>query len=108
MLHEFADCLRARDTAVQRFKLIFTHRAAPPSEIVIGTSFAERNAERFLALVRERLERTELPAPYMHAERVYAKEFIRPLHSSRSYSAMSCTTAKILHHTLQSNRSASG
>ena len=63
MLREFAGYLRARDTAVQRFTLAFAHRDRPPTELLIGLSMAERNAERFLSLVRERLERTELPAP---------------------------------------------
>ena len=77
MLREFAGYLRARDTAVQRFKLVFSHRECPATELLIGTSLAERNADRFLALVRERLERTELPAPTCMLG-VFATEFNSP------------------------------
>jgi len=77
MLREFAGYLRARDTAVQRFKLVFSHRQQPPTELLIGMSLAERNAERFLTLVRERLERTELPAPTCMLE-LSATEFSSP------------------------------
>jgi protein ImuB len=77
MLREFAGYLRARDTAVQRFKLVFSHRECDPTELLIGTSLAERNAERFLALVRERLERTELPTATCMLG-VYATEFHSP------------------------------
>lgn len=77
MLKEFAGYLRARDTAVQRFKLVFSHRALPATELLIGLSIAERNAERFLVLVRERLERTELPAPTCMLS-LFATEFSVP------------------------------
>ncbi len=63
MLHEFAGFLRARDTGVQRFTLTFAHRDAPGTPIDIGLSLADRDANRFLTLVREQLERLELPAP---------------------------------------------
>jgi len=77
MLREFAGYLRARDTAVQRFKLVFSHREQPSTELLIGMSLAERNAERFLSLVRERLERTELPAPTCMLG-LFATEFSSP------------------------------
>jgi len=63
MLHEFSGFLRARDTGVQHFTLTFAHRAAAGTKLDIGLSLADRDANRFLALVRERLERLELPAP---------------------------------------------
>jgi len=63
MLHEFAGFLRARDTGVQHFTITFAHRAAAGTPLDIGLSLAERDAHRFLALVRERLERLTLPAP---------------------------------------------
>jgi protein ImuB len=62
MLHEFAGFLRARDTGVQRFTITFAHRAAS-TPMDIGLSLADRDANRFLTLVRERLEHLELPAP---------------------------------------------
>ncbi|HKU14442.1 MAG TPA: DNA polymerase Y family protein [Steroidobacteraceae bacterium] len=63
MLHEFAGFLRARDTGVQHFTITFAHRDAAGTSLDIGLSLADRDANRFLALVRERLEHLELPAP---------------------------------------------
>jgi protein ImuB len=63
MLHEFAGFLRARDTGVQRFTIAFAHRGATSTSVDIGLSLADRDANRFLTLVRERLEHLELPAP---------------------------------------------
>jgi protein ImuB len=63
MLHEFAGFLRARDTGVQNFTITFAHRAVAGTPLDVGLSLADRDANRFLTLVRERLERLELPAP---------------------------------------------
>jgi protein ImuB len=63
MLYEFAGFLRARDTGVQRFTLTFAHRGAAGTPLDIGLSLADRDAQRFLTLVREQLEHLELPAP---------------------------------------------
>ncbi len=63
MLHEFAGFLRARDTGVQRFTLTFAHRGATSTPLDVGLSLADRDANRFLTLVREQLEHFELPAP---------------------------------------------
>ena len=63
MLHEFAGFLRARDTGVQRFTITFAHRDAPGTPLAIGLSLADRDANRFLTLVREQLERVTLRAP---------------------------------------------
>jgi protein ImuB len=77
MLHEFAGFLRARDTGVQHFIITFTHRGAPGTPLDIGLSLADRDANRFLALVRERLERFELPAPTIGL-RLDAEQFAMP------------------------------
>jgi len=77
MLHEFAGFLRARDTGVQHFTITFAHRGAPGTALDIGLSLAERDANRFLALVRERLERFELPAPTIGL-RIDADQFAMP------------------------------
>ncbi len=61
MLQEFAGYLRARDTGTQRFKVIFGHRDSPATELSVGSSTPERNADRFFALVRERMQHLELP-----------------------------------------------
>jgi protein ImuB len=63
MLHEFAGFLRARDTGVQRFTITFAHRDVTATPLDIGLSLADRDANRFLTLVREQLERLTLPAP---------------------------------------------
>ena len=63
MLHEFAGFLRARDTGVQLFTITFAHRDASSTSLDIGLSLADRDANRFLTLMRERLEHLELPAP---------------------------------------------
>ena len=77
LLREFAGYLRARDTGVQHFLLTFSHRQAPSTEIRIGMSAADRNAERFFALIREQLERTELPSAAIGAG-LSATEFAMP------------------------------
>jgi protein ImuB len=77
MLCEFAGFLIARDTATQRFKLVFLHRECKPTEMTIGISIPERHSERFFALVREQLERTTLPAPTVELS-LLANEFALP------------------------------
>jgi protein ImuB len=77
MLREFAGFLIARDTAVQRFRLVFMHRECDPTELSIGMSIPERNQERFFTLVREQLERTALPAPTIELA-LYASKFSAP------------------------------
>lgn len=103
MLREFTGFLRARDTAVQHFKLVLMHRAQLPTELRIGLSIAERDAERFLALVREQLERTELAAPAI-ALSLSASEFTAPatlqadlMHgSARHFEELSHTVDRII------------
>jgi protein ImuB len=77
LLREFAGFLIARDTAAQRFKLVFVHRECKPTEVSIGMSIPERNHERFFALVREQLERIALPAPTIELS-LHADEFATP------------------------------
>lgn len=77
MLREFAGFLIARDTAVQRFVLTFVHRECPASELTVGISTPQRNAEHFFSLVREQFERVELPAPTIEL-RLHADEFSHP------------------------------
>jgi protein ImuB len=77
MLHEFAGFLRARDTGVQNFTITFAHRDASGTPLDVGLSIADRDAHRFLALVRERLDRVELPAPTIGL-RLAADQFAMP------------------------------
>lgn len=62
LLRELAGFLRARDTGVECFTLTFAHRDVPATRLRVGMSMPDRNADRFLGLAREQLERTALPA----------------------------------------------
>lgn len=99
LLREFAGFLCARDTAVQKFRLTFSHREAPATELLIGLSVAERNADRFLAVVRERLERTELPAATWMLS-LSADEFSAPAALQRDLVSGELQQAEELAHTL--------
>lgn len=77
MLNEFAGYLRGRDTGVQRFTVVFGHRRSPATRLSIGSAAADRNAERFFALVRERLQNLELPEPSLSLS-IAADEFAAP------------------------------
>jgi len=70
LLQEFQGYLRARDRAVLSFTLELEHvrstlggREHSHSRLTIGLSTPAREAPRFLALVRERLQRLVLSAP---------------------------------------------
>jgi protein ImuB len=90
MLHEFAGFLRARDTGVQSFTVALAHRDVAATSLCIGLSLADRDANRFFALVREQLERTELPAPTIGLS-LAADRFAMP----------SALQADLAHNTLQ-------
>lgn len=77
MLREFSGFLRGHDVCIQTFFLSFMHREVPATPIRIGLSLPDRDPERFLALVREKLERTELPAP-TQGLRLVADQFAAP------------------------------
>lgn len=77
MLREFVGFLRARDTGVQRFTLALSHRDRESTQLRIGLSAPDRDAERFFSLVREQLERVELPAPTIELH-LTADEFSAP------------------------------
>lgn len=77
MLREFAGFLRARDTGVQHFTLSLNHRQKPATQLHVGLATPDRNAERFFAVVREQLERTELAAPATELK-LHATQFVAP------------------------------
>jgi protein ImuB len=77
MLQEFCGYLRARDTGTQRFCLRFGHRLSPATEIWIGSSTPDRSAERFIALVRERMQHVALPEPTISLS-LHADQFSSP------------------------------
>jgi len=60
MLTELQGYLRAIDSGLQQFTLHLQHRQGA-TRIAIGFSAAERRAEPFFAIVRERFERLALP-----------------------------------------------
>lgn len=99
MLREFAGFLRARDTGVQKFTLRLSHRDHPVTEFFVGLSSPDRNADRFFALVRERLERTELPAPTIELSLV-ADQFASPTALQTDLLSSAIQQTETLSHTL--------
>lgn len=77
MLNEFSGYLRGRDTGVQRFTLSFGHRTAAATQVSIGSSASDRNADRFFSLVRERLQNLDLPEATLSLS-LHASEFATP------------------------------
>jgi protein ImuB len=73
MLGDFALYLRARDVAVQQFRLRFAGSGGRASGLDIGLLGPSRDAARLFAVVRERLEQLSLPGPvlelWLEAER---------------------------------------
>ena len=74
LLKELEGYLRGRGAGVQQWRLVLEHSAGRASVIAMGMVAPERNADRLLALARERLGRVELPASAL-AIRVEADEF---------------------------------
>ncbi len=66
MLVELQGWLRGRDGAVDSLRLSLRHRDMPPTVIDTRLGAPERDAAIFSPLLRERLERTMLPAPVTH------------------------------------------
>lgn len=77
MLREFSGFLRGHDLGVQHFTLSFEHRESAATSLRIGLSLAERDPEKFLALIREQLERTQLPMATVGL-RLTADQFSEP------------------------------
>jgi len=63
LLHELQGYLLGRDTALQAVQIELRHDGIAPTQLEIRTTRPMRDAVRLFALVRERLERTALPAP---------------------------------------------
>jgi protein ImuB len=77
LLAEFQEYLVARDTGVQSLRLELEHEALEPSVLTVGMGSASRDAAHFQVLLRERFERTELPAP-VQAMTLAADRFVSP------------------------------
>ncbi|MES2626698.1 MAG: DNA polymerase Y family protein [Pseudomonadota bacterium] len=65
LLQELAGFLRGRGAGVQEWHLLLDHMNKGKTHIVMGVISPERNAERFLALARERLTQMTLIGPVL-------------------------------------------
>lgn len=63
LLLEASGFLEARGLAVQAMELSLLHRENPTSRLTLGLASPGRDSERLTALLAERLEHFELPAP---------------------------------------------
>ena len=99
MVREFAGFLRGHDVGAQTFMLVFEHREVPATRIQIGLSIPDRDPEKFLALVRERLERTELPA-HTIGLRLLADQFSTPTTQQSDLFSNTLQNSEELAHTL--------
>ena len=65
LLAELADFLRQRDATIQAVELRLLHYRRPPTAIVLNLRQASRDPLHCARLLREKLERTPLPAPVL-------------------------------------------
>jgi protein ImuB len=63
LVHELAGFLLGRQLGAQRLDWQLDHADRTPSRFSLGLARPDRDAERLLGLLRERLQRLELPAP---------------------------------------------
>jgi protein ImuB len=77
MLQEFEGYLRGRDVATQQLTVTLRHRGAAETALRLVTSAPQRDAVRLFALLREKLERTQLPDPVTEIL-LGADEFVEP------------------------------
>jgi len=63
LANEFADFLLARDNSALSLTLEILHYARPATQLGLNFRTSNRNAEHWLNLLREKLERSPLPAP---------------------------------------------
>lgn len=99
MLREFAGFLRGHDIGVQDFSLVFEHREASSTAIQIGLSVPDRDPEKFLALVKEKLERTQLPALTIGLQ-LLADRFSAPATQQPDFFSSSLQNSEDLSHTI--------
>lgn len=76
-LQEFEGYLRGRDTAIQHVMITLRHRGATETVLKLVTSAPQRDAARLFALVREKLERIQLPEAVIDLV-LFADEFVEP------------------------------
>jgi len=63
LVHELAGFLIGRQLGAERLDWQLDHAGLPPTRFSLGLARPDREAERLLALLRERLQRLDLPAP---------------------------------------------
>jgi protein ImuB len=63
LLQELAGILRARNAGIQRLAVVLEHRTPPATRLTLGLAAPEWNVACILALLRERLDRLNLPEP---------------------------------------------
>lgn len=99
MLREFSGFLRAHDVSVQNFDLVFEHSESACTSMRIGLSMPDRSPEKFLALVREHLERTTLSAPTIGL-RLLADHFSAPTTQQSDFFSHSLQSGEAFTHTI--------
>lgn len=77
MLHEFCGYLRALDVAAQHCAIVLEHERGAGSRIELGMGAPNRDAQRMLALAKEKLLRVTLTAE-VRGLRIEAGEFTPP------------------------------
>ena len=77
LIDELAGLLLGRQAGVQRLDWTLLHADRPPTRFQLGAAAPQRDPERWLLLLRERLERLTLPAPVRTI--VLRSETLRPL-----------------------------
>jgi len=65
ILYELQGYLRGRDAALQNLSVAFRHHDHSDTVLMLRTTDPQRNALRLFALLREKLERTQLPGAVM-------------------------------------------
>jgi protein ImuB len=77
VLQEFEGYLRGRDVAIQELTLTLQHRGGVETSLKLVTTAPQRDAIRLFALLREKLERTQLPEA-VSAVVLSANSFVAP------------------------------
>jgi protein ImuB len=65
ILYELQGYLRGRDAALQALSVAFRHHGHADTQLTLRTTEPQRDALRLFALLREKLERTQLPGAVM-------------------------------------------
>jgi protein ImuB len=83
LLQEFQGYLRGRDTAIQELLILLKYRGRTATSIAVRTTDPQRDAEALFILVREHLERIQLPAP-VEQMLLSADRFVMPIDRQRT------------------------